>query len=144
MYVFERMVLDLHREAFVIGIEGWRLRNGPRAQHSVYLEAQIPVHAGRVVLVHDKHAWPLARRARAAGHWFRCGTALALCAVSIQTFVFGIAHDSPVQFNSCPLVPSVQPLFRSAWFLSRPSSTRRTRPRETSISTCFTRPMGLD
>ena len=54
VHVLERVVLDLDREALVIGVHRRRLRDRPRAQHAVDLDAEVPVHAGGVVLVHDE------------------------------------------------------------------------------------------
>jgi hypothetical protein len=39
VHVLQRVILDLHGETLVVGIERWLLGDGPRAQHTVYLEA---------------------------------------------------------------------------------------------------------
>ena len=52
--ILDWMVLGLDRQSFVGGIERGAVRYRPTAQYSVDLEAQVVVHAGRGVLVHDE------------------------------------------------------------------------------------------
>src|SRR5204862_2468243 len=52
--VLERMILDVHREMLLAGLERHAFRNGPRREHAVPLEAKVAVQAPRVVPLHDE------------------------------------------------------------------------------------------
>ena len=52
--VLERMVLDVHGEMLLAGLERHALRHGPRGEHAVALEAEVVVEAPRVVPLHDE------------------------------------------------------------------------------------------
>src|ERR1700724_4522604 len=46
------MILDLHSEALVGGIERRAFGDGPRFQHAIHFQAKVIVQAGGVVLLH--------------------------------------------------------------------------------------------
>jgi hypothetical protein len=52
--VLERVVLDLHGEPLVVHVVRRPLGHGPRPQHAVHLDPQIPVQLPSGVLVHDE------------------------------------------------------------------------------------------
>ena len=52
--VFDRVVLDEHRQTLVGGIQRWSLRDRPRAQDPFHLQAEVPVHLPGVMLLHDE------------------------------------------------------------------------------------------
>jgi len=58
--VVEGVVLDVHREALVVRVEGRALRHGPAQQHAVKLQAEVVVQARRRVLL-DAVGEPAAR-----------------------------------------------------------------------------------
>ena len=67
--VLDRMVLDVHRQALVGGVEAWPLGHRPAQQHAVELEAEVVVQMARRVLLDDEGQCSGAhaeRRARAA------------------------------------------------------------------------------
>ena len=68
--VLERVVLGLHGEAFVGGIEARPLGDGPAHEHATDLEAEVVVEAaGGVLLDHERRA-PTARERASTG--LRC------------------------------------------------------------------------
>ena len=52
--VVERVVLDVHGEALVVGRQARAPGDGPALQHAIELEAQIVMQPARGVLVHDE------------------------------------------------------------------------------------------
>jgi hypothetical protein len=48
------MIFDLHREAFIRGIQGRAARYGPGLENPVELESQIVVKAPRSMFLNDK------------------------------------------------------------------------------------------
>ena len=52
--VFERVVLDVHCEALVVGVEARALGHRPAQQHAVELEPEVVVQAGGRVLLDDE------------------------------------------------------------------------------------------
>ena len=64
--VLEGMVLGVHGEAVLVGRLGEALGDGPRDQHAITLEPQVPVQAARMVLLDHEPLVPLPRRALAA------------------------------------------------------------------------------
>src|SRR6185437_93572 len=54
VHVLERMVLRPHGQVVFLGRLRQALGHGPRGQHAVALQAQVPVQARRRVLVHDE------------------------------------------------------------------------------------------
>ena len=65
--VVERMILDMHRQPLVGGIEAWPLRAGPAQQHTVILQPEIVMLVARVVLLDQiaQFAFAFFRPARA-------------------------------------------------------------------------------
>ena len=52
--IVERMILGADRQAIVLGIDRRTARYRPAFEHASNLEAEIPVQARRVMLLHDK------------------------------------------------------------------------------------------
>src|SRR5205085_11892612 len=52
--VVERVVLDLHGQAPVTGVEGWPFRHRPGLEDPVHLQAQIVMQPGSRMLLDDK------------------------------------------------------------------------------------------
>src|SRR5215471_2399737 len=52
--ILERMILDVHRQALVVGIEARSLRHCPAQQHAIELETEVVVHTPRGVLLNDE------------------------------------------------------------------------------------------
>src|SRR5206468_1835551 len=52
--VIHRVVFGLHRQALLVGIERWALGDGPRAEHTFHLEAEIVMKARRPVFLNDE------------------------------------------------------------------------------------------
>ena len=52
--VVERVILDVHRERALAGLERHALRHGPRGERAVPLEPEVVVEAPRVVALHDE------------------------------------------------------------------------------------------
>ena len=90
--VLHGVVFDVHRQALVGGILRRAFRDGPGGEHSVHLEAQVPVEVAREVHVDDEQSAlavgggfdPAARLGRAVG-----GT---LGPVGTEGIWFGICH----------------------------------------------------
>ncbi len=63
------MIFHLHGQALVGGIERRSLRDGPRLEHALHLQAKVVVQAGGAVLLHHKAVagflFQLGRRLRA-------------------------------------------------------------------------------
>ena len=57
--VFDRMILDVHREPFGLRIERRALRHRPRQQHALVLEAEVVVQMAGEVFLHAEEE-PLA------------------------------------------------------------------------------------
>ena len=76
--VVERVVLDVHRQAVLLRAHRDPVRDRPRDQHAVALEAQVPVQAGRVVLLDDEAPVSLPPPLALAPGWARaCGESRA-------------------------------------------------------------------
>ena len=76
--VLQRVVLGVDREAVVLRVLGDPVGDRPRDRDAVVLEAQVPVQAGRVVLLDDEApAVAVRRRAPAAGSPAGSGVASA-------------------------------------------------------------------
>lgn len=54
--VFDGMILRLHRQAAVLGIEGRALGHGEGLEHAAHFQAQIEMEPRGVMLVHDESA----------------------------------------------------------------------------------------
>jgi hypothetical protein len=52
--IVERMILDLHREPPVVGIERWSLGDRPGLEHAVELKPEVVMQPPRVVLLDDE------------------------------------------------------------------------------------------
>src|SRR5437016_4558092 len=52
--IIERMVLDVHREALLVGVEARSLGHSPALQDSVEFEPEVPVEARRLMLLDDE------------------------------------------------------------------------------------------
>jgi hypothetical protein len=52
--VVERVVLDVHRERLLAGLERHTLGHGPARERSVPLEAEVVVEASRIMALHDE------------------------------------------------------------------------------------------
>ena len=76
--VVERVVLGVHREPLLAGIEARALRHRPALQHAVELEPEIIVQAPRGVLLHDEANCRSLRRARPGGSGVLAKSRLAL------------------------------------------------------------------
>ena len=83
--VLERMVFGVHREMVPLRRRRDALRHRPREEHSVVLEAEIPVQRARVMLLHDE-ARPFGRRRARGGVTarFRRRVEVALGAVLLE------------------------------------------------------------
>src|SRR6185437_6679251 len=92
--VFERVILDMHREAFYLGVEARPLGDRPTLEHAVELEAEIVMEPGRVVLL-DEIGMPGPAR-RAAGLRLGCPVETPLRLVSGQTSYAGHVRSAPV------------------------------------------------
>ena len=84
--VVQRMVLDMHRDPFVGGVEGGAFADRPAPQHVVVFQAEVPVQAGavRLVLLHDEHRRALLALRAAAGGRFRRRGKVAFGAVGLE------------------------------------------------------------
>ena len=58
--VIERMILDVHRQALVIGRQARTPGHGPALQHAIELEAQVVMQPARSVLLDDEQMPTLA------------------------------------------------------------------------------------
>ena len=61
--IVQRMVLHVDGHALVLRVGRWSPGNGPREQHAVKLQPEIPVESGGIVLLHDEEAAPRQSRA---------------------------------------------------------------------------------
>ena len=86
--VLDGVVLDLHREALLGGVERRPLRDGPRPEDAAPLEAQVVVEAGGGVLLDDEEE-RAERAARAEGLARGLGGALLPVALESSRAVFG-------------------------------------------------------
>src|SRR5262249_49092857 len=119
--VLERMVLDLHREAFVVGVVRRTLRDCPRPEHARHLEAEIEVQTRRGVLMHHRqgpgHRGP--RRAHRLGRGIRG----PFRAIGAETFrnrfaslvVAGRRHVPPTPWKASILQKGPQALPGPRW-----------------------------
>jgi hypothetical protein len=88
--VLERVVLGVDRQVVALRV-GWdAARNGPRQQHPVMLEAKVPVHAPRVVLLDHEPSARLSVVGAAGG--LRCRFEVPLLPVPIEA----LAHPTMV------------------------------------------------
>ena len=67
--ILYRMILNLHRESLVAGVETWTLGDGPTLEHAIPAKAKIVVQSSSIMLLNDK---------------WKCGCLLAL-AVSLAS-----------------------------------------------------------
>ena len=82
--VFERMVLDVHRQPLVVRVEAWSLGHRPAQQDAVQLEPEVVVQvAGRMFL--DDEAQLLRLAADDAAARLGRGPKIALLAVAFQS-----------------------------------------------------------
>ena len=80
--VFDRMILDLHRQPLLAGDQAWSASDGPALHYAVELEPQVVVEAAGGVLLDDELV-ALAARLRAAR--LRCHVELAFAVVDLKT-----------------------------------------------------------
>src|SRR5215475_12027479 len=52
--ILERMILNVHRQALVVGIEARALRHRPAQQYAIEFETEVVVHTPRGVLLNDE------------------------------------------------------------------------------------------
>ena len=79
--VVERVVLDLHGQPPVLGIQARLFRHGPALEHAVVLEPEVVVEPRRIVFLHDElQAAVRCAFARAAG--LGCSREIALIAIA--------------------------------------------------------------
>ena len=96
--VFERVILDMHRQALLAGIEARPFRDRPALEHAVELEAKIVMQAPRRMLLDDEAQGRggRLRRARAGcrtarlpalrrTRWFRGSLEVALAPILLET-----------------------------------------------------------
>src|SRR3569832_2307336 len=96
--VIERVILDVHGETFIRGIEARPLRDGPALQGAVELEPEVVMQAARVVTLDEIGHALSGLRADLASR-FRCDGEIALLPVFHQRLYRGLragcAHDLP-------------------------------------------------
>src|SRR5215467_4569059 len=83
------MILDVHRDALVGGIQRWALGHCPAPQHAVMLQAEVPVLASatRQMLLYDEYRAVLGLVAR--GRRLARDREVALCTVGADRRVAG-------------------------------------------------------
>src|SRR5690606_34497056 len=86
--ILEWMVLRVDRQAFVARIQTRTFGDGEAAQHPAHLQAQVPVHAARGVLMHYVVTGVGPGRAEGAFRRKRLGGSgrIALASISVETF----------------------------------------------------------
>jgi hypothetical protein len=108
--IVERVVLDMHREALVVGREARAPGDGPALQDTVELEAQVVMQPARGMLVHDEQLPGLAAQLAAR---LRGAREVALAVVVAQRRrCHGRAVTPPSSCAPCPCAPRGP--FRSA------------------------------
>src|SRR5437762_10325398 len=96
--VFDRMILDLHRQPLLAGDQAWSARDGPALHHTVELEPQVVVEAAGGVLLDDELV-ALAARLRAAR--LRCHVELAFAVVDLKTHDRLASHLRKTHQTAC-------------------------------------------
>ena len=90
--VLQRVVLGVDGQVVRRRIQRKALRHGPRDEHAVALQPEVPVQCARVMLLDDEGvALALARGARPPGHRLRRAGGVALAAVGRQ---LALAHST--------------------------------------------------
>jgi hypothetical protein len=97
------MILDVHREALVVGVVGGTLGHRPGPEDAFHLEPEIEVQAPRGVLVDDEESAPAA--GSPAGR-FRGALELPFGAVGLEMFGVGrTLGGHGVRWRGKPLTP---------------------------------------
>ena len=103
--VFEWMIFDLHRQAFIAGIERRTFGNSPGLQYTVDFETQVVVKVGRGVFLH--HKCTIAAVVSFAAGRFRSFFEIALLLIFVQ---HGVGLDSRHTKNECDMIQPETPL----------------------------------
>ena len=73
------MILNLHGQTLVAGIEGWAFGHGPRLEHAIHLEAEVVVQASSTMLLyHEAVAGLLLHLGRRFGSFFKAAFTFVL------------------------------------------------------------------